>query len=349
MKSPPIATGSGTRRRPDSVAAGPTGSTGAPKPRRPPAIPGARNAEMPEQPKPQLASLAQHAPDGDDWLHEIKYDGYRLLARIEHGEVRLITRGGLDWTAKFRELAQAFAGLAVDAALIDGEVVCPMPDGTTSFSALQDAIAAGATGGLAFFAFDLLHRDGSDLTGARLEDRKAALADIIPPQAQGMLRYSDHQIGQGPAVLRQACRFGLEGIVAKRRDAPYRAGRSASWLKLKCGNRAEFVVVGFTDPAASREGFGALLLGCHDPQRGLRYAGRVGTGFNTMQLLALRRQLDALARRDPAAALPQAVPLQGRPLGRAAPRRRNLVRRLDRRCVVAAGLVPGTPRGQRCG
>jgi bifunctional non-homologous end joining protein LigD len=281
------------------------------KARRTSRITGARKAPIPEGLEPQLAVSAERAPDGDGWLHEIKYDGYRLLAHIARGKVRLATRSGLDWTGKFPELARHFAGLMVEAALIDGEVALLAADGTTSFSGLQDALAAGRTGELSFFAFDLVYRDGWDLRGASLDDRKRALDEIIPRQAQGMLRYSDHQIGQGPAVLRQACKFGLEGIVSKRRDMPYRAGRDASWRKVKCANRDEFVIVGFTDPEGGRTGFGALLLGCYGPQRTLRYAGRVGTGFSMALLEAMRRRLDALARAAPTVALPKEAPRKG--------------------------------------
>ena len=183
-------------------------------PRHPPdRIRGARKGRMPANPKPQLAMPAVAAPAGPEWLHEIKYDGYRLFADIDHGKTRLVTRNGLDWTSKFPELAYAFGRLPVGTALIDGELVHLASDGTTNFSGLQDAIASGKTGILNFFAFDLLHRDGWDLTGATLEDRKAALADIIPPDTEGMLRYSDHQAGQGPAVLRQESSLGLEGTL----------------------------------------------------------------------------------------------------------------------------------------
>ena len=227
-------------------------------------IAGARKAPMPDNPRPQLATLVEKAPQGPDWLHEIKYDGYRLLARIERGKVRLITRGGLDWTAKFPELAQRLGELPVNTALIDGELVRLEPDGTTSFAGLQNAISNGNTAALTFFAFDLLYRDGWELSGVALEDRKAALAEIIPPNAQGMLRYSDHQIDQGPAFWRQACSHGLEGIISKRRTDPYRPGRSGSWLKVKCRNREEFVVVGFTDPKeagkASGRSFSAIMI-----------------------------------------------------------------------------------------
>jgi bifunctional non-homologous end joining protein LigD len=274
-------------------------------------IPGARKGPMPVDLKPQLATPATAAPAGPEWLHEIKYDGYRMHARIEHGRVRLITRNGLDWTAKFPELAHAFERLLVDTALIDGELVHLASDGTTNFSGLQDAIAGGKTGALHFFAFDLVYRGGWDLTGASLEDRKAALGEIIPPRAEGILRYSDHQVDQGPAVLRQASSLGLEGIVSKRRAAPYRPGRGAGWLKVKCRNREEVVVVGFTDPEGNREGFGALLAGYHDPSGTLRYAGRVGTGFSAARLADLRKRLDTLAVKYPPVVLPKEAPRKG--------------------------------------
>jgi bifunctional non-homologous end joining protein LigD len=294
---------------PQGTTAYPVAASPSPKKgRRGPPVPAAREGSMPEALKPQLAVLARQAPDGSQWLHEIKYDGYRLLARIARGEVRLETRSGLDWTAKFPELARHFGGLPVETALIDGEVVDLAADGTTSFSGLQDALSSGATGRLRFFAFDLVYRDGWDLTEAALEDRKAALAQIVPREGLGALRYSDHQVGQGPAVLRHACKLGLEGIVSKRRDSPYHAGRDASWRKVKCANRDEFLIVGFTDPEGGRVGFGALLLGCYDPSRRLRYAGRVGTGFSVERLEALRRRLDALARRSPTVPLPKDAP-----------------------------------------
>ncbi len=281
-------------------------------PARPPdRIAGARKGPMPDGLKPQLATLTAAAPAGPEWVHEIKYDGYRLFARIDHGKVRLITRNGLDWTAKFPDLARAFARLPLDTALIDGELVCLASDGTTSFSDLQDAIAGGKTAALHFFAFDLLYRDGWDLTGAALEDRKAALGEIISPQAQGILRYSDHHAGSGPAFLRQACSYALEGIVSKRRDAPYRPGRGTSWLKVKCRNREEFVVIGFTDPEGSREGFGALLAGYYDPSGKLHYAGRVGTGFSAARLAELRQRLDSLVVTDPPVQLPKGAPRKG--------------------------------------
>jgi bifunctional non-homologous end joining protein LigD len=174
--------------------------------------------------------------------------------------------------------------------MIDGELVALAADGTTNFADLQDRIATGRTDDLVFFAFDLLYRDGVDLTGAALEARKAALAEIVPPNTAGMVRYSDHQRGRGAEFHRHACQYELEGTVAKRADKPYRPGRGADWLKVKCLNREEFVIVGFTDPERSRQGFGALLLGYYDPDGQLRYAGRVGTGFD-MKRLELRSRL----------------------------------------------------------
>ena len=273
--------------------------------------PGTRKRAMPDETAPQLATLIDKPPDGPEWLHEIKYDGYRLLARIENGKVRLHTRNGLDWTAKFAALARALAKLPAESALIDGELVALAPDGTTSFAELQDRIARGETDDLVFFAFDLLYRDGYDLTGATLEDRKAALAEIVPHDASDMVRYSDHQQGRGPDFLRNACKYELEGIISKRRDKPYRSGRGTDWLKTKCLNSEDFIVVGFTEPNRSRAGLGALLLGYHDPDGTLRYAGRVGTGFDTAQLVELRKRFDAIIRPDPPVALPKGVSKKG--------------------------------------
>ncbi len=275
-------------------------------------VPGAKKGRLPATPRPQLATPAEAAPDGPQWFHEIKHDGYRLIARISGGGAHLLTRNGLDWTQKFPALAERFGGLSVETALIDGELVHLEADGTSDFGRLQDAIATGRTDELVFYAFDLLHLDGYDLTGAALEDRKAVLADIIPAHSAGILRYSDHQVGHGPEFFHHACGYELEGIVSKRRDRPYQPGRSDSWLKVKCANRDEFVVIGFTDPAGTRQGLGALLLGYYDGHGGLHYAGRVGSGFGDAQLAALRARLDELARAAaPVEALPKGVSLKG--------------------------------------
>jgi bifunctional non-homologous end joining protein LigD len=291
------------------------GGTDKPRPARSvdfSSIPSAKKGRMPADPRPLLACTAAQAPDGPDWLHEIKYDGYRLLAQLRSGKVRLSTRKGLDWTGKFRALAGRIAELPVEAALVDGELVHVEPDGTTNFGHLQGAIANERTDALVFYAFDLLYLDGWDLTGAALEDRKAVLAELVSPNGGGALRYSDHQIGRGPEFLRHARGYQLEGIISKRRDSIYRSGRHDSWLKVKCANREEFVVIGFSDPAGGRQGLGALILGYYDRQGELHYAGRVGTGFSDAQLLNLRARLDPIVRAgSPVKTLPQGAVLKG--------------------------------------
>ncbi|HEV2099404.1 MAG TPA: DNA ligase D [Stellaceae bacterium] len=275
-------------------------------------IPGARKARMPVDPRPQLATAADQAPDGPQWFHEIKYDGYRLLARLRNGKAQLLTRAGLDWTEKFPALAAEIGNMPFANVLLDGEIVYLEADGTTNFAHLQDAISNQRTDRLIFYAFDLLHLDGYDLSAAALEDRKATLATLIPAHSAGILRYSDHQVGRGPEFFHQACDYALEGIVSKRRDRPYRPGRGNDWVKVKCSNRDEFVVIGFTDPAGHRQGLGALLLGYHDAQGALQYAGRVGTGFDDKALAELRARLRPLERHTPPVGpLPKSVSLKG--------------------------------------
>jgi bifunctional non-homologous end joining protein LigD len=267
-------------------------------------LPGAKRAKSIARIAPQLASVAAEAPEGEEWLHEIKYDGYRLLAYIENGVVTLRTRNDLDWTKKFPELAKSLAALPVKAALLDGEVVHLTSSGASSFAALQGDLADRKTAALRYIVFDLLHLDGWDLANVKLEARKSTLQAIIAAAAPAHLRYSDHQIGKGKLVFANAARLGLEGIVAKRRDALYRPGRGSAWLKLKSGEREELVVVGFTDPAGSRQGLGALLVGYHNPKGALVYAGRVGTGYSAKALAALRKTLDGLEQKRATVPLP---------------------------------------------
>jgi len=224
----------------------------------------------------------------------MKFDGYRILCRIQESRARLISRNGKDWTAKFEEVARAGSALAVRQAILDGEVAVLQPDGTTSFQALQNATGAGTIGNLVYFVFDLLHLDGYDLMRAPLEERKAALKDLLgAPSTPDVVRFSDHVVGSGDEFFARACRTSLEGIVSKKRDAPYEPGRGRSWLKVKCVQRQEFVIGGFTEPSGSRSGIGALLLGVQD-DAGLRYAGKVGTGFTAKVLQDLRRKLDPI-------------------------------------------------------
>jgi bifunctional non-homologous end joining protein LigD len=267
-----------------------------------PPIPGARPARLPAKPKPALARLADAPPAGDTWLHEIKLDGYRMLARISSGTITMLSRNGIDWTGRFPKIEAALLNLPVESAVIDGEVVHLDQEGRSSFSALKDDLSAGRTGGLVFYAFDLLYCDGQSLERARLLDRKAALERLLEGADRRTLRFSAHVLGAGARVFAEACKMKLEGIVSKRIDAPYRAGRVGDWIKVKCQAREEFILLGWTDPAGKRQGLGALLLGYYDGTHTLRYAGAVGTGFTAKTLAALRRKLDRIAAKAPPSA-----------------------------------------------
>lgn len=259
-------------------------------------VPGARKTRLPEIMPFQLTTLTDRSPAGDEWLNEIKLDGFRMQCRIEKGKAQLLTRTGQDWTHRFPGVAHAAAQLPHRSVLLDGELVALQPDGRSSFQLLQRALSEGAEATLAYYAFDLLYLDGYDLSPAPLETRKDTLKRVLEPMPQGgTVRYSDHVVGGGPAFYDAACRLGLEGMIAKRRAGPYRAGRGGDWLKVKCLYRQEFVIGGYTDPSGSRTGFGALLLGVYEDNR-LVYAGRVGTGFNTALLKTLAARLKPLQR-----------------------------------------------------
>jgi bifunctional non-homologous end joining protein LigD len=258
-------------------------------------VPGAQRAALPKFIKPQLATLVTKAPTGEQWLHEIKYDGYRILARLEHGKVRLMSRNGRDWTDHFPAVAAGVSRLAAEQAMLDGEVAVILPDGTTSFQALQNALSGSGHNRLVYMVFDLLHLDGHDLTDARLEDRKALLKRLIEARGSAPLRYSDHVVGSGPEFIEHSCRAGLEGAVSKRRDAPYRGTRGSDWLKIKCLKQQEVVIGGYTDPEGTRIGLGALLGGVYEGSR-LVYAGKIGTGFSSRTLLELKKRLESLAQ-----------------------------------------------------
>jgi bifunctional non-homologous end joining protein LigD len=258
---------------------------------------GAERAKLPQRQAPQLASLAEEPPNGEGWVSEIKFDGYRLLCWIDHGKVRLVTRNGLDWTDRFPTVARELGKLDMDAALVDGELVALDKDGASSFPALQAALSAGKDDSLNLYLFDLLHLDGWDLRACRLVDRKRVLTGLA--DWRGVLRYSDHHEGDAAGMRREACRMGLEGIVCKRADAPYRAGRGRGWVKVKCLGREEFIVLGWTPPGGSRTGLGSLHLGYYDPQGGLHYAGGVGSGFSEIELAKLSERLAGLASDTP--------------------------------------------------
>jgi bifunctional non-homologous end joining protein LigD len=244
--------------------------------------------------KPQLTRLVDAPPDGPEWLHEIKFDGYRMHARLDRGAVRLLTRTGLDWTRKYPAVASAVASLPARQAYLDGELCGVRPDGTTSFSLIQNASDTGNGDALVFFLFDLLHLDGEPVSVRPLKERKERLRALLSG-VPSPLQFSDHQIGRGRAFYEQACSLKLEGIISKQADAPYAPGNRGLWLKVKCLNREEFVVVGWTDPEGTRPFLGALLLAYYDPDGRLIYAGRVGTGIGHAELERLWRRLQPLA------------------------------------------------------
>ncbi|AXK79362.1 DNA ligase D [Pseudolabrys taiwanensis] len=248
---------------------------------------------LPDFVEPCLATLADKAPDGDAWVHEIKFDGYRLQARLERGNVKLLTRRGLDWTKKFSLVAQAIAKLPAKTALIDGEVVVEGDYGVSSFSLLQQALSSGDEGRMAFYAFDLLHLDGTDLRPLPLTTRKAALGKLLARVPQrGPLRLSESIDEGGPVLLKRACGMGLEGIISKQAMSGYHSGRGHDWLKTKCSDRQEFVVAGFVPSTADARAIGALVLAFYDGGE-LHYAGRTGTGFSHEVARDLYRTLNA--------------------------------------------------------
>jgi bifunctional non-homologous end joining protein LigD len=255
---------------------------------------GKKRASVPTNLSVQLATLVSDAPEGDDWLHEIKFDGYRMLCTITNGKAKFVSRNGKDWTAKFKNLAAEIAELPLKSAIIDGEVVIVDEEGRTSFQLMQNAFKSAGSAPFVFYAFDLLFLNGYEVTAAHLEERKMLLQRIIPRDAVSAIKYSDHVVGKGPAFFAEASRLKLEGIISKRMGRPYVASRGYDWLKVKCSLREEFVIGGFTKPSGSRKHFGALLLGYYDNNHDLIYAGRVGTGFDERALSSLRSKFDKL-------------------------------------------------------
>lgn len=252
--------------------------------------PGVRRGALRKSQSVELATLVDAAPNSDQWLHEIKFDGYRMLCRVANGKARFVSRKHQDWTARFPELARAAGGLAVKQAMLDGEVVSLRPDGTTSFQALQNVFQTARTGELVYYVFDILHLDGYDLTQLPLETRREILK-LVLAGVPDSIRFSDSIQGSGREVIDRACRLHLEGIVSKRRTSTYQPGRGLDWLKVKCSQRAEFVIGGYTEPSGHRLHFGALLLGHYDRGKKLIYAGRVGTGFSQEMLAAVHQKL----------------------------------------------------------
>ncbi len=281
----------------------------APKPKKPPGghapvVDELPRARMPASIEPQLCTLTDAVPEGDDWLHEIKFDGYRLIARLKDGEASLITRGKKDWTDRFPPIARAMEGLPVENCIIDGEACILDTHGQSSFQQLQQALKEHAFTRLVFFVFDLLYLNGRDLRKQPLIERKELLRELIPTTDAGVLRFSDHTRGGGERVHRAACRLGLEGVISKQVRGVYQQTRSKSWLKVKCTRRQEFIVIGFSAPSGQRKRFGSLLLGAHDEEGRLVYTGRVGTGFTDAELELYGDKLDALTRKTCPADVP---------------------------------------------
>lgn len=273
---------------PAAEAKAPPASSGPPE--------GARRAALPETLQPELAVLVDEPPqDPDDWVFEIKFDGYRMLARVEGGEIQLVTRNGNEWTSRLPGLLKALQSMDLPDGWYDGEIIMPGQDVPADFQALQRAFDSQRTGDIVYYLFDLPYCAGHDLRDVPLVERRAVLQRIVARKPHANVRFSDVFEAPPEEILNSACRLGLEGVIAKRRDSAYVCRRSSDWIKLKCKLRQEFVIGGWTDPKGARTGIGSLLLGVHGEDGKLRYAGNVGTGFNEQALRDLRKRLDGLA------------------------------------------------------
>lgn len=256
---------------------------------------GARKAALPEHLQPQLATLVDKLPgDPEHWIFEIKFDGYRMLTRAQAGRVRLFTRNGNDWSEKLTPLVRALEAMELPDGWYDGEIIMPGERVAADFQALQGAFDSSRTASIVYYLFDIPYCAGYDLREVPLVGRRAVLQRIVERKPHDRVRFSAVFDAPPEEVLSSACRLGLEGVIAKRKNSAYVLRRSSDWIKLKCGQRQEFVIGGYTDPKGSRTGIGSLLLGVNDTDGSLRYAGNVGTGFNEQALRELRERLDAL-------------------------------------------------------
>jgi bifunctional non-homologous end joining protein LigD len=266
------------------------------KPKRGAAPQGVVKAELPETLSPPLATLVDTPPDNDqDWLYEIKFDGYRIVARIDGKDIRLITRNGNDWTHRLPTLVAELKKMKLPPCWLDGEIVVADDKGVPDFQALQNAFDSARTKNIVYYVFDLPYCDGYDLRKTPLTERRTQLQAALTKTPSEYVHYSDTFPVSGRDLVASACHIGLEGVIGKRKNSHYAAGRrTADWIKLKCGHRQEFVIGGYTDPQGSRQGIGSLLLGVHEEGK-LRYAGNVGSGFSDRTLKEIKKQLDAVA------------------------------------------------------
>lgn len=298
-------------------------------------IAGATKTAMPAFIEPCLATLVAKPPVGEQWVHEIKFDGYRVQAHIDKDGVKLLTRNGLDWTDRFGSLSKLLGEFRSGTAIIDGELVAEDANGRSSFTALAAALKSGRSGKLVLHCFDLLYLDGLNLVGAQLLDRKRLLERLFARRSKtGPIRYSGHLATDGARMLADACSLGLEGIISKRIDRPYRSGRHEDWLKSKCVQVDEFVIVGYLVSSAGPNSVGALVVGYYD-RRKLIYAGRVGTGFTHQIAADLMRKLKPL-RVDTAPVHGSLTNLQRRDVNWVRP---ELVAQIEYRAWTADGLL----------
>jgi bifunctional non-homologous end joining protein LigD len=284
----------GNAKAAKAIAAAPKGSRAKAVSFEKPA--GARKVALPDFIEPELAKLKPKPPAGEGWIHEIKFDGYRLQIRLAKGKVTMLTRTGLDWTERFgKGLADAFSALPVDTAIIDGEVVVERDNGVSDFSALQNALSEGRSDRFVFYAFDLLYLDGDDLREAALTDRKNLLEKLLSGDG-GRLRYSTHFTENGARVLDHARLLGLEGVISKRVDSTYTSGRTGEWIKSKCSKRQEFVIGGYVPSTATKNAIGSLAMGYYQDGK-LKHAGRVGTGYSVSTAQMLYDRLSAIEQK----------------------------------------------------
>ena len=336
-----VITGENVGARPKASTEGGTTKRAGPAQVQPPA--GAVPGTLPRTLEPQLATLVDAPPARGEWDYEVKFDGYRILARIDGNTLRLFSRNGRDWTAKLPRQARTLHALGLREAWLDGEVVVMGDRGVPDFQALQNAFETAHAERIAYYLFDIPFCNGMDLRGVPLRERRALLKRILDAAPGDLDREAVLFSGTFHAapedLLASACSMSLEGVIGKRADAPYRAGRSPAWIKLKCGQRQEFVIGGYSAPKGSRSGFGALLLGVYDNEGTLRYAGRVGTGFNETSLQALHHELTGLTVDTPPFINPPTGSDARRAMGQARARGRNRLCRMDARRHRTAGGV----------